>query len=837
MKLSAFINKLNRFVLWCISLFTPVMFYGQTPTTQDCLGAIPVCDYIYHEDSTASGYGNYYEIPGGGNNCPSGHCMDGEKNSRWYIFTVIQSGDLRFQITPQVNTDDYDWAVFNLTNHQCGDIYSHPNWMMSSCNAAGGPGYQGATGINSMNGGVTSCNNGGNTNKWNADLPVLEGETYVLVVSDWTQTPGGYTLDFSASTAVIFDDQDPYIEYIGGDLITSCGTNELTIRFNENVKCSSVQASDFKLQGPGGPYTIDSLYGYNCSIGGANEREYILYFTPAIYQSGDYILSIRQFSFIQDACGNYAQVDDYPFTIDLDSPEADAGEDINVPYAATAQLNGSATGGTGDYSYHWEPADSLVDPDIANPVTIPMTVSTQFFFQVTDNQSACIGEDTVWVNVVGGPMFLNVSASANTICAGERVDLTAFADGGAGSYSFSWTSNPEGFYSNEANPSAYPDVSTTYIVTATDGYTTLTDSVFVLVHPVPTANAGEDQVINSGTPTTLQGTASGGTPPYSYLWEPSAWLQQNNVANPETLPLYDPTIFTLFVTDDNNCTSEPDVVLVNPSGAGLTAFPLADPPEICFGESTTVKANVTGGGGQYTYNWTSSPPGFVSNQPQFTVSPTENTRYDLLVTDQYGNEYSAHINVTVNPLPEIDLIPENIVPSGEDSVTVCVRDTLLLDAGNDDDPAGTEYLWLENNYINRFYKISTNGNWYDIQTHTVKVTNGITGCSNTGKITVIFDFNKCEIGIPEKKIDLDKIASIHPNPNKGDFILTLNNRMENLTVEVYSMEGKKIYSFSENKKIEKGYEKEIMLNGINKGIYMVKISSGHNFTVKKIVIK
>ncbi len=837
MKNIFFRNKILHTLLTGILPLIPLTFLGQTPTTQDCLGAIPVCDYIYHEDSTASGYGNYYEIPGGGNNCPNGHCMDGEKNSRWYIFTVIQSGDLRFQITPQVNSDDYDWAVFNLTNHQCGDIYSHPNWMMSSCNAAGGPGYQGTTGINSMMGGVSSCNNGGNTNKWNADLPVLEGETYVLVVSDWTQTPGGYTLDFSASTAVIFDDQNPYVEYIGSDLITTCGTNELTIRFNENVKCSSVQPADFHLEGPGGPYTIDSLYGYNCSIGGANEKEYILYFTPAIYQSGDYVLSIRQFSFIQDACGNYAQADDYPFTVDLDSPEADAGDDINVSYAATAQLNGSATGGTGDYSFHWEPADSLVNPDTANPLTIPMTVSTKFFLQVTDNQSSCVGEDTVWVNVVGGPMFLSVTASANSICAGERVDLSAFADGGAGTYSYNWTSNPVGFYSNEANPSAFPGVSTTYIVSVTDGYTTLTDSVFVLVHPVPLANAGEDQVINNGTPTTLHGTATQGTPPYSYLWEPSAMLEQNNIAEPKTLPVFDPTVFTLFVTDNNNCTGEPDIVLVNPSGAGLSAFPFAEPPEICMGESTTVKANVTGGGGQYTYSWTSSPPGFTSDLPEFTVSPQVDTRYDLLVTDQYGNEYNAHINVTVNPLPVIDLIPENIIPSGKDTITVCVRDTILLDAGFDNDPPGTEYLWLENNYINRYRKISTNGNWYDVQTHTVKVTNGTSGCSDTGKITVLFDFNRCGIGIHEQKIDLNKIAEIHPNPNTGNFVLTLKEKTGGFSLVIYSPEGKIIYSFSSDKNTGKGFRKEIRLSNTPKGIYLLKISTGHNFAVKKIVIK
>ncbi len=822
-------------------LLLPVIFaftrlFSQTPTTQDCLGAIPVCDYIYQEDSTASGYGNYFEIPYGGNHCPNGHCMDGERNSRWYIFTVIQSGNLRFQITPQVQTDDYDWAVFNLTEHQCGDIYSHPQWMMSSCNAAGGAGYQGTTGINSANGGITSCNNGGFTNKWNADLPVYEGETYVLVVSDWTQTPGGYTLDFSASSAVIFDDQNPYIEYIGSDLITSCGTNELQIKFNENVKCSSIQATDFTLSGPGGPYTIDSLYGYNCSIGGANEREYTLYFTPAIYQSGDYVLSIRQFSFISDACGNYAQVDDYPFTVNLDAPVAEAGNDANIPYGATVQLEGSATSGTGNYAFHWEPADSLTDPNVQNPQTIPMSVSTRFTLQVTDTENSCIGEDTVWVNVVGGPLILTVSASTNQSCAGERVDLNALVSGGAGTYTYTWSSNPPGFSSTEPDPTAFPTETTTYYVTTTDGYTTLSDSVTVEVFPKPSADAGADQVINQGTPTTLNGTVTDGTPPYTYRWEPASMLLQNNIPDPTTLPLYNPTIFTFFVTDMHNCQAEPDYVLINPSGAGLSAFPLADPAEICYGDSTTVRANVTGGGGIYTYNWTSDPPGFTSGEAEFTVSPQQNTRYDLLVTDQYGNEYSAHVNVTVHPLPQVDLMPDNITPTGTDTVTVCVRDTLLLDAGHDDDPPGTEYYWLENNFLSRYYSVSTNGNWLDIQTHTARVTNGVTGCQNTGKITVIFDFNSCEIGIKENKRELDKSFTVFPNPNKGSFTLTITYPLNGYSLKIFDLTGSVLYNEEITKKIPAGFKTNIKLNGFSKGFYFLKISSEGKSSVKKIVV-
>ena len=808
--------------------------YAQVPTTQDCKGAIAVCDYIYVEDSTASGYGNYLEIPSGGNSCPN-HCMDGEHNSRWYIWTVVESGELRIEITPQIQTDDYDWAVFNLTDHNCEDIWSHPNWMMSSCNAAGGGGYQGTTGISTLNGGNTNCNNGGPTNKWNVDLPVYEGETYVLVVSDWTQTYGGYTLDFSASTAVIFDDQRPFIEHIGAELITSCGTNELFVKFNENVKCSSIQPGDFSITGPGGPYTIDSIYGETCSLGGNNEREYTLYFTPAIYQGGDYELEIKQFSFISDACNNYAMSEFYNFFIDLQSPEASAGEDIDIPYAGTATLDGSASSGSGNYLYSWEPPELLDNPTTPNPTTVSLTASTQFFLSVSDLESACIGEDTMWVNVVGGPLGITMNASSNEICNGERVDLFVNPDGGAGTYDYLWESNPTGFTSTEQNPSDFPTNDIWYIVNVTDGYTDIIDSIFVKVNQVPTAFAGEDQVINEGTSTTLDGSASGGNGDYDYLWEPSSWLVSNTIPNAATLPLYEPTVFTLWITDGNNCESAPDNVLINASGGGLSAFLMTDSSEICIGQSTTIYASATGGGLEYTYSWTSEPVGFTSTEPTIFVTPYETTTYNLLLKDQYDNEFETSITITIHPLPVIDLVPSGAHIIGSDSIIVCVRDTVAIDAGWDYDPPNTEYFWMESNLVSRYYTASTNGNWTDYQSHPVRVTNGQTGCIDSGSITILFDFNECAIGIPEGPSDLAGVINIHPNPNDGSFTISVDDNIDNLSVIIYNPQGEQVFNEYWEENLLGGYSKQIN-SEFQPGVYFVHLKSGNELLIKKIVV-
>ncbi len=826
-----------------ILLFVAVLMFccrfttqAQVPTTQDCLGAIPVCDYVYTELFTAAGSGNYPNEINPNQSCPNS-CMDGEKNSRWYQWTVVQTGMLRLRITPQVQTDDYDWAVFNLTNNYCNEIYNNAIVMQKSCNAAGGPSHQGTTGISTADGGVSHCNGGGPTNKWNADLMVFEGETYVLCVSDWTQTPGGYTLDFSPSTAVIFDDVPPVISEIGYNDIINCGTNSLTIRFSENVKCNTVNVSDFKLSGPGGPYTITSITGDNCLLGGEMEREYKIFFTPGLFLSGTYSLELMPLSFVKDACDNYATPNVFYFDIELGSPVVYAGMDIDIPYAGTAQLNGTASGGSGNYVYSWTPADLLNNPSIPNPTTVSLTSSTLFYLQVTDLGTSCYGRDTVLVNVVGGPLGIQVSANPTEICIGEQVDLLVMADGGSGNFSIEWTSDPEGFTSDLTNPVVFPEETTTYMVRVTDVVTNefRTDEIVVTVKPMPVANAGSDQVINEGTTAQLNGSATGGSGVYTYSWEPSGLVSNPNIPNPVTVILTEPTIFTLMVSDQNGCVGQPDAVLINPAGDGLSVFAFADPGAICLGGTATISAQATGGGGNYTYSWTSVPPGFTSDLAVILVSPGINTRYNVTVYDGFTsvNDFTT---VTVNPLPEINLIPENAILYGQDTIVVCVRDSVVIDAGNDGDPQGTQYYW-SNGQLGRTITTSTNGNWIDIQTFGVNVTTGGTGCQSQGQITIIFDFNQCNIDIAEHTSDLEQTVSVYPNPNNGEFVLQSHEDLRWLNIKIVDQKGRTIYTDDSRKSLLAGNPRTISIGYAGSGVFTLLLQSENAINARKLVIQ
>lgn len=798
---------------------------AQVPTDQDCLGAIPVCQEIYVQENSYSGTGNYpYEIPTSGS-CP-GNCMSsGEKNDVWYIFTVQTSGDLGFSITPNNNSDDYDWAVYKLDQYDCEDLYSHINQMQVSCNWSGTSGTTGPNGNSSLN-----CQGAGGS-PHNALIPVSAGQTYVINISNYSSTQYGYTLNFSVSTADIYDDVAPELDEIYTDDI-QCGTAAITFDFSEKVLCNSVQASDFTLTGPGGEHNIISIYGDACSIGGEMEQQFMINFNPAIYESGDYFLFINHASYIQDACGNTASTGSLVFSIDLNSPTAEAGDDINIAYAGSTTIDATVYGGSGNFDYEWEPSELLINPTIEDPTTVNLIESTQYILTVTDNTTNCLSMDNMWVNVVGGPMSLSISGDPLSLCAGELVNLNTLPSGGSGDYTYSWTSAPPGFASDVQNPAANPYVTTTYFVEVTDGYTTLNEQITITVYEKPIANAGIDQEINVGTSTYLDGSVSNGTSPYNFWWDPAGMIEgQNDIPDPQTVILDGPQLYSLIVTDDNGCPSEVSTVLINAAGNALSAYPQATPPEICIGETTLIEANATGGGGNYTYNWTNTETGWSASGSAIEVNPEVSTTYYLELFDGYTTD-SSHIIVPVHSLPEINLLPDGYSFYGEDTITACVNDTIVLDAGNDDDPPDMIYMW-SNNWSERDLIAKTNGNWVDWQTHSVEVINPYTSCSNNSSITIFFNFNECEIGITEIK-GVDCPFSVLPNPGNGMFNIEGNIDLNIFNIQVFDASGGLLIERN-YRNLNGNWNKSIDLTKYTVGIYFFLIKAdGDTYSVRVI---
>lgn len=72
--------------------------------------------------------------------------------------------------------------------------------------------------------------------------------------------------------------------------------------------------------------------------------------------------------------------------------------------------------------------------------------------------------------------------------------------------------------------------------------------------PPPLAAEAGDNKLDTGSGVTLDGSASGGTEPYSYSWTPTTGLSNPNIANPTAHPSTH-TTYTLEVTDDDSNTA------------------------------------------------------------------------------------------------------------------------------------------------------------------------------------------------------------------------------------------------------------------------------------------
>lgn len=780
------------------------------PTVQDCLGAIPVCQPVYSTVNSYTGYGNVYPEIRNNSLCPL--CMDGEKNDVFYIITVQTSGLLRFTLTPNNPSNDYDWSMFNMTSSSCDRLYLDALELQVSCNSYGVMGTTGPTGINTSLGNSLNCNGPGTVGvKFNKDLTVFAGQTYLLNVSNWSATnQSGYTLDFSGSTASIFDVTPAVIENIQ-HTVSCAGSDTLSIRFSENIKCTDVfhHPEKFTLTGPGGTYVITDVTSPECATGAPNGRRCMLHVSPAL-GPGSHTLTIS--GDIRDLCDNICVYNNYPFTLtEINAPTVSAGNDTTVANGAIVTLHGSVAGGEPPYTFQWEPAAMLVNPALMQPVTINMGATVNFVMNVTDN-AGCHGTSDVLVTVVGGPLGVNATAEPGTVCPGVAVQLNALVSGGSGNYSYSWSSNPPGFTSNLPSPTVYPTAGTTYTVQVGDGFSNISGTVAVQVNPRPVAGAGANTTIPYGTSVTLQGSATGGSGNYSWSWTSVPPGYASSGQSPTFSNLAATTIFSLVATDQaSGCISDPAHITVTVTGSPLACNPVALPQVICRKTSTTLNAMAGGGAGNYTCQWTSIPPGFSSQETNPVVTPDETTTYLLTVSDGF-NTASGAVSVTVKPLPEF--------PGWPADTTACIYEIVRLDAGN----PGSLYYW-SNGATTQAIDVETTGIGFDQQYYRVRVLNA-EGCTDSVDARVTFSFSACT-AIDETLPDGG--LSVWPNP--GGDMLNLEAQCPGrlLRLEVTDIVGQNVLSdripCDAGSRISRVYD----LGRFAKGLYLVRVSDG-NFT-------
>lgn len=359
----------------------------------------------------------------------------------------------------------------------------------------------------------------------------------------------------------------------------------------------------------------------------------------------------------------------------LPKPIVDAGSDVTVAFNASTLLSATVSGGSGAYIGKWTPTSMVLDPNAFQSNSVPLTATTNFSFVATDTQNGCISDaDVKTVFVSGSALSLQIETPSTSVCSGSSIILNALITGGTGSYSFYWTSNPEGFFGNTAQVTASPTVNTTYILSVNDGFQTISKSITINVLALPELFqiTGGGNICSPGNklPIGLSGSQTGTI--YALMYENSTIANLVGTGSALAFGLFDAVgSYTVSAKKINNLCErlmEGTAVISNNGQVIADAGP---DKYVVAGGQTVLEASVVAQQSNYTFSW--SPAGKLLN-PQ-AIQPTTTglqatTLFKLTATSQGGGCQPSvdYVTVFVTSIPiTVELISSsNVVCPGND---------------------------------------------------------------------------------------------------------------------------------------------------------------------------
>lgn len=312
-----------------------------------------------------------------------------------------------------------------------------------------------------------------------------------------------------------------------------------------------------------------------------------------------------------------------------------------TPQTSNGSSDGSATaaptGGTTPYTYKWSNAEITA--------TITGLLPGSYTVTVTDGNN-CTSVQTV-----------NVNAFNCTIQAAVNAQNVTCFDASNGTASVTTTNATPPFSYNWSTAATTPSISGLapgqYSVTVTDGNNCPSQLTFAITQP-NALNVNATSTDASG-PSAADGTATagstGGTPTYTYEWNTSA-------TTPGITGLA-AGVYTVTVTDANNCSATQTVTVSFLNCTLTTAFSNANPT--CNGSANgEATVAVSSGTTPFTYLWS-------NDESTPTITGLVAGTYTVTVTDDNGCSITAQTTLT-QPTALSLSIPASVNPDCPNAV-------------------------------------------------------------------------------------------------------------------------------------------------------------------------
>ncbi len=299
-------------------------------------------------------------------------------------------------------------------------------------------------------------------------------------------------------------------------------------------------------------------------------------------------------------------------------------------YPDTAICNGGSIqlNASGGLSYTWQPAASLNNSTISNPIATPTatTIYTVTIHQIDGAGRTCDFELTDTITI-----YPKVTANFNFV-KNNCGNTLQFTDS---SYTIvnSWDWNfGDGVIDSIQNPMhSYSSPGTYTITLVGNNQYGCPDSIqkVILLSGFNPISISAGTISCSGNPVQLN--ATGGM---AYQWSPANSLSSATISNPIATPTTTTqyTVNITQVTGTDTCISVLNTNITVPFYSGVTLTAFANPDTIYVGQTSQLGTLTSGGNIIWYPNYNISNV----NSPSPVVNPFHTTTYTAMYTDQYG---------------------------------------------------------------------------------------------------------------------------------------------------------------------------------------------------------
>lgn len=453
-------------------------------------------------------------------------------------------------------------------------------------------------------------------------------------------------------------------------------------------------------------------------------------------------------------------------------------------------------------------------------LTVNVTLNGLVFGSFPVSQAATIEGYRIVLGAPAGPVA-DFAASSTTVCKGESVTFTDLSSNGPDTWSWSFPGGTPSS-STDQNPVVTYSTPGIYDVTLTasnvNGSDAITKTGYITVNGKPNATITPGGVIKfcPGESTVLSAATD---PNYTYQWYKYGVLLSGETN--QNLVVSTAGNYRVKVTDQSTgCTKASVDRLVRLHPLPNIAIAANGPRSFCSGESVNLVATT---GITNTVQWTKGGVD-ISGATGNLYEATSSGFYKAVATSQNGcSRTSTGITVKAWPLPN-----GGITQSG--SLAICHGDSVTLSVINFD-PSNT-YQWEES------------------QSPIAGATGQNYAAKSAGKYTFLAESPEgCTKRSPARIVSVTCRESlttagaafslgIHPNPASGQVYLDIEkSESGKVVVEVFELTGR-LQSTILDESLESGkFTFSTELAGFKPGIYLVKMSSGNQTKVQRLVIE